>query len=200
MNTIFLVEIQTGNTLSSTDLQSIYAQNAIQTERKRCTKMQKLWKRYTKLVKQLLSRNTQERSLCGFSEKIILTQIQTTSQTDAKENQNGGLSGLQLIIKRPDLLLGGKITYIGPAQCIWCEEFDNLDMCPGVMNRKECPIVRREIIVQSIRYSWNGAHERICTINNGELSMNLQNRNNITIEKVEAPWKNFVWPGTRPEA
>lgn len=162
--------------------------------------MQKLWKRYTKLVKQLLSRNTQERSLCGFSEKIILNQIQTTSQTDAKTNQSGDLSGLQLIIKRPDLLLGGKITYIGPAQCIWCEEFDNLDMCPGVMNRKECPIVRREIIVQSIRYSWNGAHERICTINNGELSMNLQNRNNITIEKVEAPWKNFVWPGTRLEA
>lgn len=166
----------------------------------RCTKMRKSWKRYTKLVRRLLSGSTQERSLCGFSEKIILNQIQTTSQTDAKTNQSGDLSGLQLIIKRPDLLLGGKITYIGPAQCIWCEEFDNLDMCPGVMNRKECPIVRREIIVQSIRYSWNGAHERICTINNGELSMNLQNRNNITIEKVEAPWKNFVWPGTRPEA
>ena len=195
-----MAEIQIGNTLSSTALRSIYAQIATLKERKRCTQMQKLWKRYTKLVKQLLSRNTQERSLCGFSEKIILNQIQTTSQTDAKTNQSGDLSGLQLIIKRPDLLLGGKITYIGPAQCIWCEEFDNLDMCPGVMNRKECPIVRREIIVQSIRYSWNGAHERICTINNGELSMNLQNRNNITIEKVEAPWKNFVWPGTRPEA
>ncbi|ENZ63327.1 hypothetical protein HMPREF1096_05130 [Enterocloster bolteae 90B7] len=181
-------------------LRSIYAQIATQKERMRCTKMQKLWKRYTKLVKQLLSRNTQERSLCGFSGKIILTQIQTSSQTDAKENPNGGLSGLQLIIKRPDLLLGGKITYIGPAQCIWCEEFDNLDMCPGVMNRKECPVVRREITVESIRYSWNGAHECICTINNGELSMNLQKKNLITIEKVEAPWKNFVWPGTWPEA
>ena len=107
---------------------------------------------------------------------------------------------MQLIIKRPDLLLGGKITCIGPAQCIWCEEFDNLDMCPGVMNRKECPIVRREITVESIRYNWNGAHECICTINNGELSMNLQKKNLITIEKVEAPWKNFVWPGTWPEA
>lgn len=166
----------------------------------RCTKMRKSWKRYTKLVRRLLSGSTQERSLCGYSGRIILTQIQTTSQTDAKTNQSGDLSGLQLIIERPDLLIGAKITYTGKTQCRWCEEFDNIDMCSGAMNREKCPVIQREIEVKSIQCSWFETHKCICNINNGELRIDCQDKNKITIEKVEIPWKNFVWPGTRPEA
>lgn len=104
-----------------------------------------------------------------------------------------------MITERPDLLLGGKITYKGKAQCIWCEEFDNIDMCPGATNREECPDMRREIVVKSIEYNWMGPHKRTYNINHGELRLESWDRNKIEIEKVEIPWENFERPGTGQE-
>lgn len=115
-------------------------------------------------------------------------------------NQNGDLSGLQWITERPYLLLGGKVTYTGKSQCIWCEEFDNLDLCPGATNRDKCPEIQREIIVQSIEYNRFGTHQYTCNINHGELRLDSRNPNKIVIDKVEIPWENFKWLGTRPGA
>ncbi|MFQ7878010.1 hypothetical protein [Enterocloster sp.] len=122
-----------------------------------------IWKRYTKLVKQLLSGNTRERSLCGFSEK--LSDPNPDNEPDGCQREpEWGFIWLALMLKGR-IAACGKITYIGPAQCIWCEKF--IWTCVRVLMNQECDC--QTGYRESIGVQLNGAHECICTINNGEL-------------------------------
>ena len=162
--------------------------------------MLKSWRGYTKLVRQLLKGIIPERNSSGYLEKTIFLNHTQLYHTD-KGEQKAELSGLMMMIfDRPGLMIGAKITITGKLPCYLCEEFDNLDMCIGADNQEECPIKKREIYIKSIECSYKEKRECICNINCGELRIDTKNRNKVSIEKLEIPWKNFKLPGEMPGA